>query len=53
VQRRCPHRNADLSVFGEIDGDDLVCTLHGWRFDLETGACRNAEERPIRVTKRI
>ena len=20
VQRRCPHRNADLSVFGEIDG---------------------------------
>jgi UDP-MurNAc hydroxylase len=52
VQRRCPHRNADLSVFGEIDGDDLVCTLHGWRFDLETGACRNAEERPIRVTKR-
>jgi UDP-MurNAc hydroxylase len=40
-------------VFGEIDGDDLVCTLHGWRFDLETGVCRNAEERPIRVTKRI
>jgi UDP-MurNAc hydroxylase len=52
VQRRCPHRNADLSVFGEIDGDDLVCTLHGWRFDLETGACRNAEERPIRVKRR-
>jgi UDP-MurNAc hydroxylase len=52
VQRRCPHRNADLSVFGEIDGDDLVCTLHGWRFDLATGACRNAEERPIRVKKR-
>jgi UDP-MurNAc hydroxylase len=52
VQRRCPHRNADLSVFGEIEGDNLVCTLHGWRFDLETGACRNAEERPIRVKKR-
>jgi len=26
--------------------------LHGWRFDLETGTCRNAEERPIRVKKR-
>src|SRR5690606_32782248 len=43
VQRRCPHRNADLSVFGEIepgpDGDVLVCTLHGWRFDCGTGRC--------------
>ena len=41
MQRRCPHRNADLSVFGEVecqDGRDvLVCTLHGWRFDLEIG----------------
>ena len=26
----CPHRHADLSVFGEIDGGELVCTLHGW-----------------------
>ena len=52
VQRRCPHRNADLSVFGEIDGDTLVCTLHGWKFDLETGQCRNAAEKAIRVRKR-
>jgi UDP-MurNAc hydroxylase len=52
VQRRCPHRNADLSVFGQIDGDDLVCTLHGWRFDLETGTCRTATEKAIRVRKR-
>lgn len=51
VQRRCPHRNADLSVFGEIDGDDLVCTLHGWRFDLQTGECRNAKEKRIRVRR--
>ena len=42
VQRRCPHRNADLAVFGEIDGCELVCTLHGWRFDLETGRCLTA-----------
>jgi UDP-MurNAc hydroxylase len=52
VQRRCPHRNADLSVFGEIDGNNLVCTLHGWKFDLETGQCRNAAEKAIRVRKR-
>jgi UDP-MurNAc hydroxylase len=52
VQRRCPHRNADLSVFGEIEGDNLVCTLHGWKFDLETGQCRNAAEKAIRIKKR-
>ena len=51
VQRSCPHREADLSVFGEIDGDELVCTLHGWRFDLATGACRNADDRPLRIRR--
>jgi UDP-MurNAc hydroxylase len=52
VQRRCPHRNADLSVFGEIEGDNLVCTFHGWKFSLEDGHCRNANERSIRINKR-
>jgi UDP-MurNAc hydroxylase len=52
VQRRCPHRNADLSVFGEIEDDNLVCTLHGWRFDLETGQCLTAKEKTIRIKKR-
>ncbi|MFZ9627990.1 MAG: Rieske 2Fe-2S domain-containing protein [Ilumatobacteraceae bacterium] len=51
VQRACPHRQADLSVFGELDGDELVCTLHGWRFDLHTGSCRNADDRPLRVRR--
>ncbi len=51
VQRACPHREADLSVFGEIEGNELVCTLHGWRFDLETGQCRNADDRPLRVRR--
>ena len=46
VQRRCPHRQADLEAFGEIDGCEFVCTLHGWRFDVETGACLTAENEP-------
>lgn len=57
VQRRCPHRNADLAVFGEIEPaatsssgvDELVCTLHGWRFDCATGRCLTAVDRPIRI----
>ena len=51
VQRKCPHRRADLSVFGEIDGDDLVCTLHGWRFDTTTGECRTSGDHPLRIRR--
>jgi UDP-MurNAc hydroxylase len=51
VQRRCPHRNADLAVFGELDGCVLTCTLHGWRFDLDTGRCLTAADHPIRVRR--
>ncbi len=32
VQRRCPHRNADLAVFGEID--DCVADVHPARLAL-------------------
>ena len=49
VERLCPHRQADLSVFGEIEGCELVCTLHGWRFDVETGKCFTAEDRHLRI----
>jgi UDP-MurNAc hydroxylase len=51
VQRRCPHRNADLAAFGEIDGCDFVCTLHGWRFDLETGRNKTASDQPLRIRR--
>lgn len=50
-ERTCPHRQADLSVFGEIDGNHLVCTLHGWRFDLETGECLTATDRKLRIRR--
>jgi UDP-MurNAc hydroxylase len=54
VQRRCPHRNADLSVFAEIDGatSTLTCTLHGWCFDLETGQCLTSPGHPLRARRR-
>ncbi|WP_040494961.1 Rieske 2Fe-2S domain-containing protein [Ilumatobacter nonamiensis] len=51
VQRRCPHRDADLEAFGEIDGDEFVCTLHGWRFDLETGTCKTSAGHPLRIRR--
>jgi UDP-MurNAc hydroxylase len=51
VQRRCPHREADLAAFGEIDGDEFVCTLHGWRFDLETGRCLTSDGHRLRIRR--
>jgi UDP-MurNAc hydroxylase len=51
MERACPHRQADLSVFGEIEGDVLVCTLHGWRFDLNTGDCLTASDRRLKVRR--
>ena len=51
VNKKPPVPQADLKVFGEIDGDEFVCTLHGWRFDLATGNCRNAADHHLRVRR--
>ncbi len=51
MERACPHRQADLSVFGEIEGEVLVCTLHGWRFRLDTGECLTATDRKLTVRR--
>jgi UDP-MurNAc hydroxylase len=51
MERACPHRQADLTVFGEIEGTTLLCTLHGWRFDLETGECLTASDRRLKVRR--
>ena len=52
VQRYCPHRQADLSEFGIVDGDNIVCTLHGWKFSAKDGTCLNADDRRLSVRPR-
>jgi nitrite reductase/ring-hydroxylating ferredoxin subunit len=39
----CPHEGNPLHE-GEILGDTLTCAYHGWKFDLETGACIFGDE---------
>jgi 3-ketosteroid 9alpha-monooxygenase subunit A len=34
----CPHLGAHLGVRARIEGDELVCPLHGWRYDA-AGTC--------------
>jgi UDP-MurNAc hydroxylase len=43
VEKRCPHQGAHLDRVGDVDGTTITCGLHGWAFDLETGACLNSE----------
>ncbi len=43
LQRRCPHRQADLSRFGTIDDGVLHCSVHDWEWDLATGRCITSE----------
>ena len=44
IEDRCSHRGARLSA-GELDGTEIVCPLHGARFDVRDGApmCRPAQ----------
>ena len=41
---RCLHRGA-LLADGHVEGDDLICGLHGWDYRIDTGvsAYNNAE----------
>ncbi len=51
VQRRCPHLKADLSRFGEIEGNTLQCLLHGWKFDLPSGKCLTSAGHELRASR--
>jgi nitrite reductase (NADH) small subunit len=41
VENRCPHQGGPLCD-GIVSGTTVVCPLHGWRFDLETGVAVRA-----------
>ncbi len=35
MDARCPHQWSHLGSEGVVDGDELVCASHFWRFDRE------------------
>jgi UDP-MurNAc hydroxylase len=51
IERYCPHRQADLTKFGEINDGVLTCSLHHWQFELATGRCLTSEDRHLRCEK--
>ena len=40
IDNRCPHMGCGFSG-GSLDGFDVVCPCHDWRFDLRTGEYRD------------
>ncbi len=51
IERWCPHRQADLTRFGEIDDGVLTCALHHWQFDLATGKCLTSDDKHLRCER--
>lgn len=37
LNNACPHRGGPLAE-GRLEGREVVCPWHGWRFDVTTGA---------------
>ena len=41
IENECPHKGGPLCD-GIVSGTTVVCPLHGWRFDLESGLASRA-----------
>jgi nitrite reductase (NADH) small subunit len=44
VDGRCPHKGGPLAE-GIVTGTTVVCPLHAWKVDLESGAVKNSTSR--------
>jgi len=38
IGNECPHQSGSLGD-GQLEGDIVICPLHGWEFDARSGAC--------------
>ena len=52
IQNICPHEGGQLCN-GWIDGGQVVCPLHGYKFDLETGACSTDPKLKVKVFRLV
>jgi len=52
IQNICPHEGGQLCD-GWIDGGEVVCPLHGYKFDLKTGACSTDPKLKVKVFKLV
>jgi nitrite reductase/ring-hydroxylating ferredoxin subunit/alkylhydroperoxidase/carboxymuconolactone decarboxylase family protein YurZ len=43
---RCPHQVTDIPYLA-LDGKELTCPKHHWKFDIESGSCIEKGSRPL------
>ncbi len=48
LDNACPHANAPLCD-GRVERGKVICFLHCWEFDLQTGACDIGAEWSVRT----
>lgn len=48
VDNTCPHRGGPLGE-GDLSGKIVTCPLHGWEFDVCSGAYMNDPQEKIKV----
>jgi len=46
IENSCPHAGAALAD-GSLEGEEVVCPLHGYKFNIKTGAC--SSDRSLRA----
>src|SRR5258708_16736404 len=44
IDYRCPHRAAQMHL-GWVEGDDIRCVYHGWKFDFPAQGLRQPAEK--------
>jgi NAD(P)H-dependent nitrite reductase small subunit len=47
IDNTCPHKGGPLGA-GTMENGQVFCPLHGWGFDVKTGACLTRADRPVR-----
>lgn len=48
ADNQCPHRGGPLAD-GILGAGKVICPLHAWKFDLETGRCLSGDEVTVRT----
>lgn len=47
----CPHDDVSLVDYGVLDGMEVTCRVHGYRFDLASGRCEHMPALQLRRYK--